>query len=258
MKIIHELESVFFERQESFNANITNDVLNNYLQTMHSYAEIDGAIVVLSDLVNVKSYICIGLLGNRFGLESDANHIFEIDSIWEEDIFKKVHPDDLFKKYVLELKYAHYLKTKPSLERSKYHTDSRIRMMNISGEYQYVNHRNMHLYDSLSKDLLFSLCIYKSSLNQEITGGINGNIINKEKGVAVEHKEYNDCSDILSSREKEVLRYIKKGNLSKDIAGILSISVNTVNRHRQNILIKLNANNSFEAIKIAKAMDILL
>lgn len=41
---------------------------------------------------------------------------------------------------------------------------------------------------------------------------------------------------ILSEREKEILRCIRKGLSSKEIAATLYISVNTVNRHRQNIL----------------------
>lgn len=98
---------------------------------------------------------------------------------------------------------------------------------------------------------------YKASLNQAFAMGTNGKIVNKEKGLAVEQREYNDCSDILTTREKEILRYIPKGHLSKEIADILGISLNTVNRHRQNILKKMNANNSFEAIKIAEAMNIL-
>ena len=41
--------------------------------------------------------------------------------------------------------------------------------------------------------------------------------------------------NILSEREKEILRCIRKGLSSKEIAAALYISVNTVNRHRQNI-----------------------
>ena len=45
--------------------------------------------------------------------------------------------------------------------------------------------------------------------------------------------------------------------MSKDIAQTLSISINTVNRHRQNILEKLQVNNSIEAcglLRIALVM----
>lgn len=257
MKIIQELESVLFEGQGDFDSSTTKDFFNTHLQTMHSYAEIDGAIVVLSDLMKNKSHVCIGLLGNQFGFKSNATHIFELESIWEMDIFNKIHPDDLLQKHILELKYFHFLRKIPFSEQSKYNTSSKIRMLNIDGEYQYIHHRTMYLYNSSDNNLQYALCIYNTSLNQAFSNGINGKIVNKEMGIAIEYKEYNDCSELLSPREKEVLSYIQKGCLSKEIANILEISQNTVNRHRQNILRKIGVNNSFEAIKIADAMDLL-
>lgn len=62
---------------------------------------------------------------------------------------------------------------------------------------------------------------------------------------------------ILSEREKEILRLIEKGMSSIDISNTLSISKNTVSRHRQNILEKLQAKNSVEACKIAKEMKLI-
>jgi len=61
----------------------------------------------------------------------------------------------------------------------------------------------------------------------------------------------------LSSRECEILRLIERGYMSKEIAAELFISVNTVNRHRQNILMKLQATNSVEACRIAKSLKLI-
>ena len=62
---------------------------------------------------------------------------------------------------------------------------------------------------------------------------------------------------ILSEREKEILRCIRKGLSSKEIANFFCISVNTVNRHRQNILEKLSVGNSIEACRAAELMKLL-
>ena len=64
-------------------------------------------------------------------------------------------------------------------------------------------------------------------------------------------------STLLSLREKEVLRCIQNGMLSKEISQRLHISINTVNRHRQNILRKLSVGNSMEAVNAAIAMRLL-
>ena len=69
-----------------------------------------------------------------------------------------------------------------------------------------------------------------------------------------------DLSDTLdeplTNRELEVLRFMKKGLLSKEIAETLKVSINTVNSHRQNILQKLKANNSIEAVNFAQRLGL--
>ena len=45
---------------------------------------------------------------------------------------------------------------------------------------------------------------------------------------------------VLTSRESEVVKLIAEGHTSREIADILSISVNTVERHRHNVLEKLD------------------
>ena len=62
---------------------------------------------------------------------------------------------------------------------------------------------------------------------------------------------------MLSPREKQILELVDKGLTSKDIARVLSISINTVSRHRQEILSKLQVKNSIEACRIAKGLKII-
>jgi two-component system response regulator FixJ len=57
----------------------------------------------------------------------------------------------------------------------------------------------------------------------------------------------------LSKREREVLAAIAEGKQSKAIAWELGISVRTVDLHRGNILSKLSARNTSQAVAIAKA-----
>lgn len=47
----------------------------------------------------------------------------------------------------------------------------------------------------------------------------------------------------LTSREQEILRLIASGNTNRQIAGILSLSVKTVENHRVNLMAKLNVHN---------------
>ena len=61
----------------------------------------------------------------------------------------------------------------------------------------------------------------------------------------------------LTERETEILHLIQKGLLSKEIAHKLQISIHTVNIHRQNLLHKLEAQNSIEAINKGIELGIL-
>lgn len=58
-------------------------------------------------------------------------------------------------------------------------------------------------------------------------------------------------ADELTPREREVLTYIAEGYTNREIAEALSISVKTVDRHRENIMQKLNLHNRVELVKYA-------
>jgi DNA-binding NarL/FixJ family response regulator len=57
--------------------------------------------------------------------------------------------------------------------------------------------------------------------------------------------------DALTTREREVLKLIAEGNTNAEIAGILHISVKTVESHRANLLQKLGATDTAALIRLA-------
>jgi DNA-binding CsgD family transcriptional regulator len=77
-------------------------------------------------------------------------------------------------------------------------------------------------------------------------------IINTMDGSIIQQTEVEN-SNFLSVREKEILNMIQLGK-SKEIADILFISINTVNRHRQNILEKMRVSNTTEACTLASKL----
>ncbi|MER7370663.1 response regulator [Nonomuraea wenchangensis] len=56
---------------------------------------------------------------------------------------------------------------------------------------------------------------------------------------------------LLTPREEEIVKLIAEGHSSKDIAGILVISVKTVERHRANVLAKLGLRDRLELTRHA-------
>jgi two-component system response regulator NreC len=59
------------------------------------------------------------------------------------------------------------------------------------------------------------------------------------------------AAEELTPREREVLTYIAEGYTNREIAEDLVISVKTVDRHRENIMQKLNFHNRIELVKYA-------
>jgi DNA-binding NarL/FixJ family response regulator len=58
-------------------------------------------------------------------------------------------------------------------------------------------------------------------------------------------------ADILTTREKEVLKFIAEGKKTREIAEALYISPYTVRRHRSNIMEKLNIKSLADLVKYA-------
>jgi len=58
-------------------------------------------------------------------------------------------------------------------------------------------------------------------------------------------------AEALTPREREVLTYIAEGFTNREIAEALVISIKTVDRHRENIMNKLDLHNRVELVKYA-------
>ena len=66
-----------------------------------------------------------------------------------------------------------------------------------------------------------------------------------------------DVGQQLSNREAQILAMLSKGKSSKIIADELSISVNTVNNHRKNMLLKTGTNNIAELVSYSLSQGLI-
>jgi len=219
------------------------------------YAKMENSMVVLSDLKSDKSYIYHGALAERLGI-APRGSTKEINSIWEENVFQRIHPDDLDNKHMLELNFFHLLKSLPVGERSDYHIISRMRIADNTGEYVPVYHRMFYVCSCASGNLWLALCLYNYSYEKFFPEMASSGIIANAATGRIIKPDKKKSAQILSTREKEILLLIEKGRMSKEIADTLSISKNTVDRHRQNILEKLRVKNSLEACRMGKLMGL--
>ncbi len=103
--------------------------------------------------------------------------------------------------------------------------------------------------------------ILKNAESEEMLAGIeavsNGEqFLCEEIDILLKDKK-NEEIVWLSSREKEVLKYIADGYTTKEIAGFFCREEETVRTYRKNLLIKLNAKNTPEAVKKGYEMKLI-
>ncbi len=74
--------------------------------------------------------------------------------------------------------------------------------------------------------------------------------------VTTEHRR-GSPADALTSRELDVLRLLAKGNTNRQIAGLLGLSVRTVENHRANLMGKLGLVSRVELVNYAEEHKLL-
>ena len=227
-------------------------LLECYKNMARGYAVMENALAVLSDMRADVSHIYCGGFADTLALKPGL--VGETCcSIWEEPILQLVHPDDLKRKYVQELQFFHFVRRQPKGRRGDYCCMSRLRMKAALGHYMPVMHRICYVPSPADGSMWLTLCLYTPLI---LDVPVSGLVSDTVTGQVYALEEQTGLS-ILSARERQILQLIDKGLMSKHIAEKLSISVNTVSRHRQEILSKLHVKSSIEACHAAKDLGIL-
>ncbi len=241
-----------FRAQNFTDGERYGEILSRYKDMARSYAQIENAIAVLSDLRNNKSYIYYGGFSQTLGIDTLGKEGV-LSSIWEEEIFRLIHPDDLVGKHSQELCFYYFIKRQLKKKRTFYYLASKLRMKSRDDAYISALHRIFYITYPTNDALWLALCIYSPLVFDMPAKYL---IVNSANGQMTE-LERQDNGTILSVREKQVLGLIDKGFTSKGIADSLNISINTVSRHRQCILAKLQVKNSIEACRVAKDLRLI-
>lgn len=226
-------------------------VVGRYIDIARGYAEMEGVIAVLSNIKAGESVVVYGGFSKMLDIATNTRD-GSIPSLWEDDIFRIIHPDDLEMKLLRELQFFHNINKLPQVRRCDRWLAQRLRMRGREGEWVDVLHRLRYIPDENGVPWL-TICLYGAMTMRLDAESIVVDIPTGRASVL----DRADCRGILSRQEVAVLRLVDSGNRSRAIAGILNISVHTVSRHRQNILAKLKVRNSTEACKVARSLSLI-
>lgn len=251
MKTIQsDLNEKLLQQEFSSTLESENLQLQKCQEMAQNFVDLENGIAVLSDLQNNKSYVYSGKLADELAIFQDKD-VQEIESIWEEELFAKLNAEDVLQKHLMELQFFQLIKTIPFEAHKDYCVVSRLRIADNPNQKALL-HKMFYFTNANDKNVELALCLYHFDfLNSSLHHGMIINTANS----SVIHQTEDGNSGFLSVREKEILKMLQLGKRSKEIAAALFISINTVNRHRQNILEKMRVSNTTEACTMASKLN---
>ena len=170
----------------------------------------------------------------------------DIQASGELNIEKLVHPDDLEVVRRIDKKVWEFLDTLPEEEKLTYKYIYEMRVLD-RGKYVRMIYQMRIL--AFKDDNFLGMGIIDLAPEQSANISVRFQIKNCLTDEVVPFAIESATDTLLTPREREVLALAKQGMFSKEISEKLNISIHTVNRHRQNILEKLQVDNIIEAIR---------
>lgn len=171
-----------------------------------------------------------------------------------------LHPDDVHAMFECTKKSWEFIKSVPDLKRKSFKTACDFRVKKADGQYIRLLQQNMVMNLDKKGNILYVL-----GLCTDITHWHKDNqIILSIVGPEEEQSFYCtypgktlETHNLLSKRQKQILRLLADGFCSREISEKLHISQHTVNVHRRNMLDKLNLHNTISLIKFAVTHHII-
>ena len=253
----HEIKGILqeiYKNHKLRDADLDYLVLESYKIDLERLSKISGRCFFIVDLHTLEYIYTSGNFKNIFGC-TPTNKCYSVANSSLLD--SKIHPDDFFEYKKIMLKVGDYLLAQPKEERINYRHIFELRIQNIQKEYIRVSWERQTLETDKLGNLWLILGTIHVLSNQSDIQGVNSFFVNLRTGKQTSFNVSNELQFELTTREKEILALIQKGLLSKEIAEKLFISVNTVNIHRQNILRKMQVDNSIEALKLGREYGII-
>jgi DNA-binding CsgD family transcriptional regulator len=253
VKQYHETYLQLLHQQNFVPDELDYSILELNKPILQKLADIGNSIVTVFDMYKREHVFHSQNAGVVLGysselLEENSNHFID----------DKVHPDDYAMLNHNCISIIKLLMNFSEDEKTNYKLINEYRILNASNQYVRVVEQQQVLELDKRGNFWLALSILDISPNQDVNSGIKSQILNYRTGKfipLIDTKE--NVNTALSAREIEILKMVKYGLLSKEISDKLSISVHTVNTHRQRVLEKLEANNSMEAIITASKLGII-
>ena len=219
-------------------------------------AKVNNSYVYVVDNQKKKYIYMSGNL--QHFLNADLDGLIQSHSEGEDFLAARIHPKDWQILRAIYMKLLEFILNQPIEKRKDFKYITEFRGKNAEGEYVRVIMQQQILELDENGNIWLTMGIADLSHNTTPLGNVKIQVVNFITGETfplnmLEEKELVE----FTPREKEILQLIKSGMHSKEISDILFVSIHTVNKHRQNIMQKMNADNIIEAIEYARKLGLL-
>ena len=199
--------------------------------------------------------VCFRILQlRRLGYDSHKIATLERQGDYLES---RIHPDDLSQLKRLQVDLGKFIFSLPIEQRNDYCNIYSFRVRNARQQYIRVISKQQVLEQAHNGKAWLIIGNMDIAPNQKESNQVDCAVLNLKNGEIFSPSLLSTTQIILTQRETEILQYIQKGLLSKEIADKLCISIHTVHIHRQNLLHKLGVQNSIEAINTGLKLGLL-
>jgi DNA-binding CsgD family transcriptional regulator len=250
---INETYFKLLEQQKFAADDLDYTILERHKPHLHKLAEIGNSVITVFDLYQKRHVFHSFNIGEILGYSRQ-----EVQSVGEYFMDSKIHPEDftmLMKNGISLLKFCQNL---PNEEKVNYKLISEYRVLDAADNYVRVIEQQQTLEITSNGSIWLALSILDISPNQKNRDEhLVCELLNFKTGKTIPFANDEKTTLALTQREIEILQFVKNGYLSKEISNKLSISIHTVNTHRQRVLEKLGVNNSMEAVSLASKLGLL-
>lgn len=234
-------------RQQISDQDVDYDLWTKRREALRQMAKMSHSCLFTVDVYKEQYDFASDSFADIFGY--NQSHIRTIER--QGDLLEeRIHPDDRDRMLELQIRHSRFIYSLPVERRNDFRNAYQFRMLNASGKYINVISRTQVTQQDRNGKAWIIMGIMDISPDQTPLETVKYSVLDLKSGELISIPVTDNDDPVLTKREIEILKLIRQGLLSKEIADRLNISIYTVNNHRKNILTKLKANNILEAINL--------
>lgn len=242
-----------WSRQQISSQDVNYDLWNQKRTTIQQFSQMSQSCIFTVDVFKERYDFASDKFVSVFGYNPNQIKTIRKQGDLLED---RIHPDDREQLFAYQIEHGQFIYSLPSEKRNDFQQIFQIRMLNTRQQYVNVVTRHQVIQTDRNDKAWIIMGVMDLASDQTPSDQIKRTVLNRKTGEIVASALVPEGKQ-LTTREKEILRFIRQGFLSKEIAYKLNLSLHTVNNHRKNILAKLDADNVIEALNVAEAYGLL-